>query len=118
MLLHSYCPYCVRVKGLFQTLNVPFNAVELDQIPDGDAIQAELAKISGQRTVPNVYIKGQVRGGALAASRFRCARAALVSLLPPRARALARYRVRRQHIGGCDRTVELHSRGQLLPLVQ
>ena len=32
-------------------------------MPDGDARQAELAQISGQRTVPNIFIGGQHLGG-------------------------------------------------------
>lgn len=28
----SWCPYCARVKGLFQSLQVPFKAYDLDQV--------------------------------------------------------------------------------------
>lgn len=44
-------------------MNVDFKAIELDEIDNGDAIQAALLESSGQRTVPNVFIKGQHVGG-------------------------------------------------------
>jgi glutaredoxin 3 len=37
--------------------------VELDQMDEGDAIQADLAEMTGQRTVPSVFIKGACRFG-------------------------------------------------------
>jgi glutaredoxin 3 len=36
---------------------------ELDERPDGDAIQSALYQQTGQRTVPNVFINGQHLGG-------------------------------------------------------
>lgn len=40
--------------------------VELDQRSDGGAIQAALENLTGQRTVPNVFIGGKsIGGGAL-----------------------------------------------------
>eukprot|EP00591_Stephanopyxis_turris_P009192 CAMPEP_0195511354 /NCGR_PEP_ID=MMETSP0794_2-20130614/3705_1 /TAXON_ID=515487 /ORGANISM="Stephanopyxis turris, Strain CCMP 815" /LENGTH=99 /DNA_ID=CAMNT_0040638931 /DNA_START=109 /DNA_END=408 /DNA_ORIENTATION=+ len=59
----SYCPYCKKTKKLFNEMNVDAKAIELDKIADGAAIQNALASISGQRTVPNVYIKGTHLGG-------------------------------------------------------
>eukprot|EP00741_Cyanophora_paradoxa_P010586 tig00020537_g10232.t1 len=59
----THCPYCSRVKGLFAELNVPAKIVELDEVADGSAIQATLLEITGQRTVPNVFIGGKHVGG-------------------------------------------------------
>ncbi|KAK4524868.1 hypothetical protein GAYE_SCF06G2770 [Galdieria yellowstonensis] len=59
----SWCPYCARVKGLFQSLQVPFKAYDLDQMDIGDHIQAALLEKTGQRTVPNVFISKQHIGG-------------------------------------------------------
>ncbi|XP_050694209.1 thioredoxin reductase 1, cytoplasmic-like [Eriocheir sinensis] len=59
----SFCPFCHRVKDLFRKINVPFEALELDKIANGDAIQAALMNKSGMRTVPNVYIAGEHVGG-------------------------------------------------------
>jgi len=44
-------------------LGVAFAAVELDQRGDGAEIQEALAAMTGQRTVPNVFIKGTHVGG-------------------------------------------------------
>ena len=61
----SYCPFCTQTKEAFGALATsPAPLIhELDQMPDGDARQAELAQISGQRTVPNIFIGGQHLGG-------------------------------------------------------
>lgn len=76
----SWCPYCMRVKKLLGSLGYEIEVIELDE--DGQpGLQEALETVSGQYTVPNVYIGGK-------------------------------------HIGGCDDTVALHSRGQLEPLLQ
>ncbi|KAJ3301065.1 glutaredoxin [Blyttiomyces sp. JEL0837] len=59
----SYCPYCRKAKGLLDTLKVQYVAIELDNRPDGDAIQGYLAQKTGQRTVPNIFIDGAHVGG-------------------------------------------------------
>eukprot|EP00276_Gloeochaete_wittrockiana_P010376 CAMPEP_0184652368 /NCGR_PEP_ID=MMETSP0308-20130426/10069_1 /TAXON_ID=38269 /ORGANISM="Gloeochaete witrockiana, Strain SAG 46.84" /LENGTH=104 /DNA_ID=CAMNT_0027087205 /DNA_START=2089 /DNA_END=2403 /DNA_ORIENTATION=- len=59
----TYCPYCTKVKGLFEELKVKAKIYELDDLPDGDSIQEALAAITGQRTVPNVFIGGNHVGG-------------------------------------------------------
>ncbi|KAJ1566838.1 thioredoxin reductase, partial [Cladochytrium tenue] len=59
----SYCPYCRKAKGLFDSLGVPFAALELDVRPDGGAIQNYLQTKTGQRTVPNIFVNGQHVGG-------------------------------------------------------
>ncbi|KAG0251376.1 hypothetical protein BG011_007643 [Mortierella polycephala] len=60
----SFCPYCLRVKDLFDDISVPYKAIELDEHEYGSEIQQHLKKISGQSTVPNVYIKGTHVGGS------------------------------------------------------
>ena len=59
----SYCPYCVRVKSLFQSLNQSVYCIELDQRSEGSEIQNELYRLTNQSTVPNVFIHGQHIGG-------------------------------------------------------
>lgn len=59
----SWCPYCTKVKALFDELGEKYFAVELDQIGEGDAIQQLLAERTGQRTVPSVFVKGIHLGG-------------------------------------------------------
>ncbi|KAL4874456.1 thioredoxin-like protein [Aspergillus karnatakaensis] len=59
----SHCPYCSSSKSLLNELGAQFYALELDKIDDGAAIQDALQEISGQRTVPNIYIKQKHIGG-------------------------------------------------------
>mmetsp|Transcript_21855 Transcript_21855/g.46786 ORF Transcript_21855/g.46786 Transcript_21855/m.46786 type:complete len:111 (-) Transcript_21855:329-661(-) len=59
----SYCPFCTKTKQLFSSMNIDAKVFELDRMDNGDAVQGELLAISGQRTVPNVFIKGKHLGG-------------------------------------------------------
>ncbi|CAL1358078.1 unnamed protein product [Linum trigynum] len=59
----TYCPYCTSVKKLLSDLRAAYKAVELDTESDGAEIQAALAQLTGQRTVPNVFIGGKHIGG-------------------------------------------------------
>ncbi|KAL4965169.1 glutaredoxin [Aspergillus stella-maris] len=59
----SYCPYCKSSKSLLSELGAKYYALELDNIEDGAAIQDALQEISGQRTVPNIYISQKHIGG-------------------------------------------------------
>ena len=59
----SWCPFCDKTKRVFRGLEVDATIVELDQLDDGEAIQADLAELTGQRTVPSVWIKGTHLGG-------------------------------------------------------
>ncbi len=61
----SYCPYCSATKSLFQTQfsDVDAKIFELDQMNDGASIQSDLAAMTGQRTVPNVWVRGKFVGG-------------------------------------------------------
>lgn len=44
-------------------MNIDAKVIELDQIDNGAEVQSALLEMSGQRTVPNVYIKGKHLGG-------------------------------------------------------
>lgn len=44
-------------------MNIPAKIIELDTMDNGSELQAALLNISGQRTVPNVFIKGKHLGG-------------------------------------------------------
>ncbi|KAI1138442.1 putative glutaredoxin [Hypoxylon sp. FL0543] len=59
----SYCPYCASSKRLLDSLGAKYKLVELDEEPDGSAIQNALEEISGQRTVPNIFIGKKHIGG-------------------------------------------------------
>jgi len=60
----SYCPFCKKVKAIFDGINVPYKAYELDLEDGGEAIQNSLLSKTGQKTVPNIFIKGKHLGGA------------------------------------------------------
>ncbi|XP_046354287.2 thioredoxin reductase 1, cytoplasmic-like isoform X2 [Haliotis rufescens] len=57
------CPFCQKVKDLFKTLNVEYTALEIDKLDNMSAIQAGLFELTGQKTVPNVFINGNHIGG-------------------------------------------------------
>jgi len=62
----TYCPYCVATKNLFKKAEysgIDVVTHELDKDENGAAIQATLASMSGQRTVPSVWIGGTFLGG-------------------------------------------------------
>jgi len=60
----TYCGYCRATKQLFDSLtNIQVATHELDTMSNGDEIQNLLAKMTGQRSVPNVFVKGQHIGG-------------------------------------------------------
>jgi glutaredoxin 3 len=59
----SYCPYCRATKELLSEAGASPFIIELDQVTDGADIQNALAELSGQRTVPNVFINKKHIGG-------------------------------------------------------
>mmetsp|Transcript_13964 Transcript_13964/g.23830 ORF Transcript_13964/g.23830 Transcript_13964/m.23830 type:complete len:111 (-) Transcript_13964:179-511(-) len=59
----SYCPFCTSTKQLLSSKNIDAKIIELDQMDNGPEVQGALLDISGQRTVPNVFIKGTHLGG-------------------------------------------------------
>jgi len=59
----SYCPYCNNSKRILDGLNAKYNAIELNQEDDGDEIQNALRTITGQGTVPNIFIGRTHIGG-------------------------------------------------------
>ncbi len=61
----TYCPYCKRVKELLETMGAQLHVVELDLLPStqGPLSQDALELMTGQRTVPNVFVNGISIGG-------------------------------------------------------
>lgn len=57
--------YCTSTKQLFNNLgaDVQVSTHELDRMGEGSAIQNQLAAMTGQRSVPNVFVNGQHVGG-------------------------------------------------------
>lgn len=54
------CPYCVAAKRLFRGKGVEFE--EIDITGDGEK-RRWLVEVTGQRTVPQIFIGGQPYGG-------------------------------------------------------
>ncbi|WOL13716.1 monothiol glutaredoxin-S10 [Canna indica] len=60
----TWCSYSMEVKSLFKRIGVKPLAIELDQLgPQGPQIQKTLERLTGQHTVPNVFIGGKHIGG-------------------------------------------------------
>lgn len=63
----TYCPYCqATLKTLFDDLHVSKSkslVLQLNTMDDGAEIQEALYELSGQKTVPNIYIDGKHIGG-------------------------------------------------------
>lgn len=43
----SYCPHCAKTKALLTELGVHFVLVDLDLIPEGEALQNALVHLTG-----------------------------------------------------------------------
>ena len=87
----SYCPFCVKTKvrggrrgrqyqngpptpkcrpprvvasqALLDSMDAKYTAIELDLMDGGADLQDSLLSVTGQRTVPNVFIGGKHLGG-------------------------------------------------------
>ncbi|KAH0863511.1 hypothetical protein HID58_080722 [Brassica napus] len=60
----TWCSYCIEVKTLFKRLGVQPLVIELDELgPQGPQLQKVLERLTGQRTVPNVFVGGKHIGG-------------------------------------------------------
>ncbi|KAI1610602.1 glutaredoxin 3 [Exophiala viscosa] len=59
----SYCPYCRATKSLLNEKHAKYFLLELDEVDDGAAIQDALEEITGQRSVPNIFIGHKHIGG-------------------------------------------------------
>ena len=59
----THCPHCKKAKEAIHQLTPLFSVVELDVVKDGAAQQAALLEITGQSTVPNIFVNGQHIGG-------------------------------------------------------
>lgn len=58
----STCPWCRKTKQWFADSGVPFEAVDVDTLPDAeqDAAAAKAYELSGGRRFPVVVINGEV----------------------------------------------------------
>ena len=56
----KYCPYCQAAKQLLKSKNVAFEEID---VTDDDAMRDKLEKMSGQQTVPQIFVDGRSIGG-------------------------------------------------------
>ena len=59
----TWCGFSNQAKSFLEQQGATYTAVELDLRGDGADIQMELTEITGQRTVPSVWIAGEFVGG-------------------------------------------------------
>lgn len=60
----SWCSYSSEVKILFKKLGVEPLVIELDELgAQGPQLQKVLERLTGQHTVPNVFLGGKHIGG-------------------------------------------------------
>lgn len=59
----TYCPHSKKAKAAIGELTPQFGLMELDVAPDGADVQAALLELTGQKTVPNVFVNGKHVGG-------------------------------------------------------
>ena len=55
-----FCPYCVAARRLFETKNVGFEEIRVDQNPE---LRQEMRQLSGRTSVPQIFIDGRHVGG-------------------------------------------------------
>ena len=56
----QYCPFCFRAKSIFQQKSVTFKEINVDANPE---LRKEMMQMSGQRTVPQIWIGERHVGG-------------------------------------------------------
>lgn len=56
----SWCPFCVRAKQLLSQLGAAVDEIDLDKQPE---LRQKMVELSGQRTVPQIWIDGYHVGG-------------------------------------------------------
>jgi glutaredoxin 3 len=68
----TYCSYCDRALLLLAGLEprFPVELLQLDEMADGSALQAELLKMTGCMTVPQVFVGNRFIGGCTETTQF------------------------------------------------
>ena len=56
----SWCPYCRAAKSLFAVKKIEFTEVDVTEAPK---LRTEMERLSGRRTVPQIFINGNSIGG-------------------------------------------------------
>ena len=56
----DYCPFCTRAKALLRSKQVDFEEIDVNRDP---LLQDEVRRLSGRRTVPQIFVDGTSVGG-------------------------------------------------------
>ena len=56
----SYCPFCTRAKALLRTKHIDFEEIDITL---DEHLREEVTRLSGRRTVPQIFIDGKSLGG-------------------------------------------------------
>ena len=56
----SWCPYCRAAKSLFAAKRIEFTELDVTEDPK---LRTEMERLSGRRTVPQIFIDGNSIGG-------------------------------------------------------
>ena len=56
----STCPFCHRAKELLERKQLAYREIDVTRDPEGEA---EMGRRSGRRTVPEIFIAGELVGG-------------------------------------------------------
>lgn len=56
----NYCPFCSRAKALLRSKNIDFEEIDVTNDP---RLRQEMERLSGRKTVPQVFIDGKALGG-------------------------------------------------------
>ena len=57
------CPYCRKAKEAISNITPLFSVCELDVVNDGAEMQSALLEMTGQKTVPSIFVNGKHIGG-------------------------------------------------------
>jgi len=65
MFSFSTCPFCRRAKDFFEENQIPYQSLELDELPGnrGNEIRAMLGRKTRRTSVPSIFIGGKYIGG-------------------------------------------------------
>lgn len=56
----NYCPFCTRAKALLRSKDIDFEEID---VTHDERLQEEVRRLSGRRTVPQIFIDGKPVGG-------------------------------------------------------
>jgi len=59
----THCPYCKKAKEAISQITPMYSVCELDVVSDGAEMQSALLEMTGQKTVPSIFINGIHIGG-------------------------------------------------------